>query len=177
MLAEKPVFRASYIDLVIALAIEERDPTADEWNGKWLDALSNIAGAIGGAPAVSGEAKAFLKWPVLENKINRRSRHSNATIHSVKGETHTATLVMETYFRGHHLASLMPWLMAKKAGRGNEGVLNISRLKQHYVAMTRPSHLLCLAMREDAFTAEELTQLKNIPWRVARVTDAAPVWL
>ncbi|MFA6242299.1 MAG: UvrD-helicase domain-containing protein [Candidatus Hydrogenedentales bacterium] len=195
LLAEKAESRASYLDLVTTLALEDRDPTADEWSGKWLDAICRIAEAIGGTPVGSDEVKAFLEWQTLETEdqpthqsrqrdnifrypaANPRLQVRVGSIHSVKGETHTATLVMETYFRGHHLASIKPWLLAKKIGRGKERVTNISRLKQHYVAMTRPSHLLCLAMREDAFTAEELAQLKDISWRVARVTDGAPVWL
>jgi hypothetical protein len=42
---------------------------------------------------------------------------------------------------------------------------------------TRPTHLLCLAIREDAFTTEEISLLKNRSWRVARVRDDDCEWL
>jgi hypothetical protein len=70
------------------------------------------------------------------------------SIHSVKGETHTATLVMETFWHKHNLAALLPWLSGDKCGQAAEGVEQQLRLKIHYVAMTRPMHLLCLAMKQ-----------------------------
>ena len=47
----------------------------------------------------------------------------------------------------------------------------------HYVAMSRPSHLLCLAMREDALTGVEIGRIIERGWRVGRVTDAGTEWL
>jgi DNA helicase-2/ATP-dependent DNA helicase PcrA len=43
--------------------------------------------------------------------------------------------------------------------------------------MTRPSHLLCLAMREDCLTESDIDQLKTLGWRVARVQNAGSEWL
>lgn len=195
LLAEEPEFRTTYLDVVIAIAAEGRNPTADEWSEKWSDTIRSLAENIGSTTVVSPEGKGFLEWRAPEDgdpptcqprqrdnifrypDKNPRVQIRVGSIHSAKGETHTATLVLDTYYHAHHLATLKPWLLRQKSGKGSETVRNISRLKQHYVAMTRPSHLLCLAMREDAFTGEELTRLKTLPWRVARVTDAAPVWL
>jgi hypothetical protein len=195
LLAEKPELRASYLDLVTALAIGGLNSTAEEWNGKCRDSLSGIAEAISGLRGSCAEANEFLEWRALacgEQSSHRSQQHDNVfrypqenpklrirvgSIHSVKGETHTATLVLDTFYRNHHLATLKPWLLQQKSGKGTEKPTNLSRLKQHYVAMTRPSHLLCLAMREDAFSTEELTDLKNIRWRVGRVTEAEVIWL
>jgi hypothetical protein len=195
LLAEKPELRTSYLDLVTALAIGERKPTAEEWNGKWSDSLSGIAEAISGLRASCGETNEFLEWRALacgEQASHQSQQRDNifryppenpklrirvGSIHSVKGETHTATLVLDTFYYNHHLATLKPWLLQQKSGKGTENRRNLSRLKQHYVAMTRPSHLLCLAMREDAFSIEELTHLKRIRWRVGRVTDWEVIWL
>lgn len=52
-----------------------------------------------------------------------------------------------------------------------------SRLRQHYVAMTRPSHLLCLAMREDSLADKEIEMLKDRGWRLARVSNEGAEWL
>lgn len=51
-----------------------------------------------------------------------------------------------------------------------------ARLKQHYVGVTRPTHLLCLAMK-DTFMAQEIQMLKARGWRVARIQTAGIVWL
>lgn len=195
LLAGEPELRAIYLDLVMAVAAEGRHPTFDEWSGKWSGVIRSLAETIGGTTVTSPEAKAFLEWQIPEDggqpiceshqrdnifrypDKNPRVQIRVGSIHSAKGETHTATLVLDTYYHEHHLATLKPWLLRQKSGKGSEKVRNMSRLKQHYVAMTRPSHLLCLAMREDAFTGEELAQLKTLPWRLARVTDGAPLWL
>jgi hypothetical protein len=97
--------------------------------------------------------------------------------HSVKGETHAATLVLDTFFYSHHLATLKPWLVGEKSGGASENARNISRLRQHYVAMTRPSHLLCLAMREEHLSNGNISALKGRGWRVARVASGGAVWL
>lgn len=195
LLADRPKHRSRYLDLLTAFANEGHIITSDEWSGKWSAVIIGIADAIGGLQENSNDAKAFLEWRKSENKElpvkNSRQRDNIfqypakepkvkirvGSIHSVKGETHTAILVLETFFRKHNLATLKPWLIGEKCGRGKESKQNLSRLKQHYVAMTRPSHLLCLAMRQDAFTCEEINQLKTTPWRLARVTNADPVWL
>lgn len=109
--------------------------------------------------------------PPLRPKVHIRL----GSIHSVKGETHTATLVLDSFFHKHHLSELKPWLLGERTGgmkkklRGRpelEGSRMLGRLKLHYVAMTRPSHLLCLAMRRDAFIDSELEILKERGWAV-----------
>jgi DNA helicase II / ATP-dependent DNA helicase PcrA len=194
LLAEKPELKQVYFNLVTEIAVEEGNPTAEKWH-EWAKALMDIAEVIVGLCTNTEDANEFMKWSVLtcttQPMLQSRQRDNIfrypvenpklqirvGSIHSVKGETHTATLLLDTFFYEHHLATLKPWLLREKSGKGNEGKRNLSRLKQHYVAMTRPSHLLCLAMREDVFTIEELTILKNAPWRVARVTESGVIWL
>lgn len=196
LLADRPDLRAAYLELVTALTTDERGPTVEEWCGRWSAIITDIAAAIGNASAVSQDVQRFLEWPIPDDggQTTGASRQRDnvfrypalapkvqvrvGSIHSMKGQTHTATLVLDTYYRGkHHLATLIPWLLGAKSGKGTEGPVNLLRLKQHYVAMTRPSHLLCLAMREDAFRKGELDRLKSMHWRIARVTDGDPVWL
>ncbi len=71
------------------------------------------------------------------------------TIHSAKGQTHTATLVLETFANMHDVGDLLDWLVGDKHGAGKEkGLQRLERLRLIYTAMTRPTHLLCIAMRE-----------------------------
>lgn len=99
------------------------------------------------------------------------------SIHSVKGETHTATLLLDTYFHDHHLNALRPWLLGQKVGQGTEGARMQSRLKQHYVAFTRPTHLLAIAMR-DNLSVQDIEVLKGRNWRVGRAQqDGGIAWL
>src|SRR3569833_2089783 len=75
------------------------------------------------------------------------------SIHSAKGETHTATLVLDTFFYDHHLRALRPWLLGQRLGQGTEGPRMCSRLKQHYVDLGNPLHryVFIEAMFKDAF--------------------------
>ncbi|RLC47387.1 MAG: hypothetical protein DRH70_03470, partial [Candidatus Coatesbacteria bacterium] len=63
------------------------------------------------------------------------------------------TLVLETFWYKHNLESLKERLMGERCnGSDLDGThREQSRLKLHYVAMTRPTHLLCLAMKRSTF--------------------------
>ncbi|QAT61988.1 hypothetical protein EQM13_10515 [Acidilutibacter cellobiosedens] len=63
------------------------------------------------------------------------------SIHSVKGRTHLATLVLETFLKTHNMKAILKFLCAtppKSVGK------NQKRLRCQYVAMTRARALLCL---------------------------------
>jgi hypothetical protein len=184
----------SYLELLTCLAAHRAVPSAEEWDTKWGPAIRVIAEAIGGSDVPADQLSEFLRWPgnatssqaEQERQRDNLFRHPPAapkvalrvgSIHSVKGETHTATLVLDTYYKRFNLASLKPWLLGRKCGKGREGTENQSRLKQHYVAMTRPTHLVCLGMKEDVFEAEEIDTLKARSWRVAKVRSEGLEWL
>jgi superfamily I DNA/RNA helicase len=67
-----------------------------------------------------------------------------STIHKVKGETHTATLVLETFKDSYDLYHLLKLLQGRRFKGANQ---NKKRLI--YVAMSRPTHFLCLAMHKE----------------------------
>ena len=91
------------------------------------------------------------------------------TVHGVKGETHDATLYLETEMSGSSdIIRILPWLGVGKEGTSR--LFDYSR-KMVYVGMSRPKFLLCLAIREStyarsksAFQDWELIDLrKNLP--------------
>jgi DNA helicase-2/ATP-dependent DNA helicase PcrA len=91
-----------------------------------------------------------------------------ASIHGVKGETHAATLVVETYARQHDLKELLPVLTA--AQRGSQ-LRNAARghCKRVFVGMSRPSHLLCLAISAEHVSDPQVSALNANGWKVLRV--------
>ena len=71
------------------------------------------------------------------------------TIHGVKGETHDATLYLETEMkRSSDIVRILPYLGAGKAGSTN---LHDYSRKLAYVGLSRPRYLLCLAVQESTF--------------------------
>lgn len=194
LLDNQPELKARYIDAMVTLTATSHGPTTAEWEMHWLPLFKDIATVISGVPVIPNlcEIEDFLKWPVgvateregespqCDNVYgysagSPRVQIQVGSIHSVKGKTHTATLVLETYYRALNLKKLKPWLIGKKSGKGTELAM-VRRLRQHYVAMTRPTHLLCLAMREDSYKKREVERLKS-RWRLARVTATDTLWL
>ena len=68
-------------------------------------------------------------------------------IHSVKGRTHLATLVLETYYKTHNMKSILDYLCNTPPKNTNS--TNAKRLKCQYVAMTRARGLVCLAISDE----------------------------
>ncbi|MBX9590852.1 MAG: UvrD-helicase domain-containing protein [Hyphomonadaceae bacterium] len=192
-LVPQPEVREHYRALVSLLVHPKTDLAANKWDNEWCGKVIAIAGSLAGTAFTRSQQAEFLTWPVAAQagQQAQKPRRDNfyrypaasptvairvGSIHSVKGETHTATMLLDTFFHEHHLQELKPWLIGANAGRGNSGVRMQARLKQHYVGMTRPSHLLCLAMR-DTFTPQEIETLKARAWRVGRIEQAAVNWL
>ena len=96
-----------------------------------------------------------------------------ATVHSVKGETHTATLYLETYYnKKYDIERIMSYLTktdhtkkTKKVGKEEMKALKIA-----YVGMSRPSHLLCLAAHKDNIQTHEEDLVAN-GWEIVKIFD------
>jgi DNA helicase II / ATP-dependent DNA helicase PcrA len=173
-------------------AVKGNLPTKDVWQDVFSKQIREIAEVIASEQLTQEKARHFLRWQGLASKPLPESeavkfkdniyRHTKdgktvrirvGSIHSVKGETHTATLVMETFWHAHNLQSIMPWICCDKEGCSEAKKRDIQRLKIHYVAMTRPTHLLCLAMKKSVFEndngepkKEILNRLSDRGWRI-----------
>jgi DNA helicase II / ATP-dependent DNA helicase PcrA len=97
------------------------------------------------------------------------------SIHGVKGQTHLATLVLETFYHTHALKWLMPWLIGERAGGGTDaGELHRKRLRMAYVALTRPSRLVCLALPQSSLgcvdeRAAVMSKLAERGWHIVEL--------
>lgn len=88
-----------------------------------------------------------------------------ASIHSVKGKTHLATLAVDTYWYDPNIKNILPWLCGlppkKKIGKRDS-----MRLKCHYVALTRARGLICIAMSKDSVSEDQIKLLCTNGWNV-----------
>jgi DNA helicase-2/ATP-dependent DNA helicase PcrA len=104
-----------------------------------------------------------------------------STIHGVKGETHDATLVMETKNYCYDLGVMIPYLTGECPNdtNPNSGMAESARnrrankqfMRQFYVAMSRPKHLLCLAVHSTRLSAEEEKHLIRKGWSIKRLVN------
>lgn len=91
-----------------------------------------------------------------------------ATVHSVKGETHAATLFLETknykYESEHFGAQLCGAPYIHRSGEGHV----LPSLKVAYVALSRPKYLLAYAIHKDRFDILDRDKLEKI-WDIREV--------
>lgn len=91
------------------------------------------------------------------------------TIASVKGETHLATLVLEAHAHPARSHDLQAALFSIANGtplsvKANDSTRRIYR--NLYVAASRPSHLLCLAMNSERAPEQHVQALRDRGWLV-----------
>lgn len=190
LLAHDPVATERYIKLAWAISTNGAPTTAAKWE-RWKPHIIQICTAmLSGLPI--GDDGGFLDW-VEEAEAANSSHGRNfyefpqdiplvrikvGSIHSVKGETHLATLVLDTHYHGSHFVRIKNWLTGISSGLPRRGGEYLQRsLKEHYVAMTRPSHLLCVAMRRGNMTADELNSMRERHWQIGVVGGTGTEWL
>lgn len=96
---------------------------------------------------------------------------SLSTIHGVKGETHDATLYLETEHKGgSDLKRIMPLFEGKILQR--KEIFEKSR-RCAYVGLSRPRHLLCVAMHENTYAGHETAFAED--WEVVQINSSPQV--
>ncbi|OBQ55192.1 UvrD-helicase domain-containing protein [Halodesulfovibrio spirochaetisodalis] len=86
---------------------------------------------------------------------------SVGTVHSVKGETHTATLLMESKNDRKHDSEYLIDFLKGSAPQKAFGVYQKACLKIAHVAMSRPTHLFAMACHVDRIKGHEVGLKKN----------------
>lgn len=191
----------SYRRLISTFLIEQSILTSDSWR-RVQDDIAQIARALCRGETNFDEGRRFLDWPA-DNALpsstvgmspndpgpnvypvsadGRQLDIRLGSIHSVKGQTHVATMVLDTYWNAHAFKRLLPWLLGVRKYGNGAGPQDHRRLLQTYVAMTRPSHLLCLAMRRSTLEEgdnfeQRVAALQQQGWLVAELVDGIPRW-
>lgn len=92
------------------------------------------------------------------------------TIASVKGQTHHATLVCETNVsRVMDVEKALTVAFSRKARASNTGDIG-KALINIFVAATRPTDILCFAVRKGAFSEEMRTEAGAAGWKIVDTT-------
>jgi len=137
----------------------------------------------------------FFGYPIndeLTNFINSSSLESNAdenlqnkniynyssetatieieisTIHAVKGETHIATCYLETFFYEYDIKRIISYLTGVWTKPTQKRIMQ--NLKMAFVGMSRPSHLLCMAVHCNSISGQE-EALRCSGWNIVNCTN------
>lgn len=191
--------KAIYRSILTRFLIDRDALTRDLWIALCPN-LKLLAATLNCGDADSPAGNDFLTWrdtvnqpqPAVQDQVQAAALNTYrcsdggasvdirlGSIHAAKGQTHLATLVLETFNKSHFLHSLMPWLVGKhQNGTKCTNDKAAQRLLQIYVAMTRPTHLLCLALRSGSLgvgDAYKSNQEKLIArgWRIQHLSPPA----
>ncbi|WP_138751395.1 UvrD-helicase domain-containing protein [Paenibacillus sinopodophylli] len=96
------------------------------------------------------------------------------TIHSVKGETHLATLLLESNINRDEYSDLfdiMPFLIGKYDEKLAQDIKIKDSLKLAYVALSRPTYFAGIAIKEEHISQEEIIAAKSHGWKVLKVSE------
>ncbi len=175
---------AAFRELLVNLVLPSGSITHSEWLTR-AEFLKHFFAPWTG-PDLSPEAHAFLQWtdphdvledaadefdPTLVNVYGHDLGGEHlpvevTTIHAVKGQTHTATLVLETFWHEHDVKEMVPFLVGEMHPSAVERSRARERMKRIYVAMTRPKELLCLAVHRDHVSRDQRNALERRGWSV-----------
>lgn len=89
-----------------------------------------------------------------------------STVHAVKGETHAATLYLETFYNRHHESDRLAEQFKGIAYTGTDAD-TLKNLRVAYVGMSRPRYMLCVAIQQNRFDKIDCDELRKI-WKVEK---------
>ena len=91
------------------------------------------------------------------------------SVHSVKGQTHCATLYLESCYQGQHESERLSNQFLGTSFN-DEKVHHKSSAKMAYVGFSRPTDLLCIAIHKDRFERHIVNSIDQQMWKVLRLT-------
>ena len=87
------------------------------------------------------------------------------TVHSAKGQTHCATLYIETFYIGYEIGKIKSINPFVKAPHTCAGIRDKESFKMLYVGFSRPTHLLCFAVLEEN-VKNDLEKFSSAGWKI-----------
>ncbi|MGG4132427.1 UvrD-helicase domain-containing protein [Paenibacillus illinoisensis] len=107
-------------------------------------------------------------------KHNETLVHLN-TVHGVKGETHLATLLLESPIRrseGSDLTDILPFLFGIHDSDLAKNMTIKDTLKLAYVALSRPTDFMGVAIKEAHITEAHMSMATQHGWKIVRVDES-----
>jgi len=135
-------------------------------------------------PITSSTGQLFLAQneiePSIQSEVNEPTNQfvSNygctinvGTVHSVKGETHIATLYLETFYQRYNDSQrLIEFLKGNRPRKDLEKAYHIQNLLMAHVAFSRPKNLLVFACQASNIFGHEDDLMKN-GWEIHSVSN------
>lgn len=140
--------------------------------------------------AKNNEFLTFMSGSYIPNPElpqQEKTQIQTGTVHQAKGQTHCATLYVETMYQGKYesihviskekkkatktkAATYYPNPFYKEIGKQQKGAHIQSAMKMTYVGLSRPTHLLCYAMHKSSYELYNAEKLKECGWQIIDLT-------
>lgn len=170
----KEVFLSKVMNWAILSAIGNIEENRQHLKDEIYQYLTDTLLPLFGREEVTADANTFFNAAV-ENQGGQDFGHCNlyqdqdleieiATVHSVKGETHAATLFLETFYNHHYESERLKEQFKGVAYTGTDED-TLKSLRVVYVGMSRPRYLLCVAIQKERFANMDGDELRQI-WDV-----------
>lgn len=131
---------------------------------------------------IDKEFEFILNHPSIEGDSEKDIQIKLGSVHSVKGQTHCATMYLETDYYNSETEKLVVEIVSKTKKReqvlGNNPLFfqeqnfshlaktrSIETLKMMYVGFSRPTNLLCFAVRKEN-VKNDLTKYETSGWNI-----------
>ncbi len=132
----------------------------------WGKAVTVSQSFVDGESEINNEQIEVIESSNLYEKDNVRIEIG--TVHSVKGQTHTATLYLETFFQGKYESEYLK-NMFESTDINSSGVYIKQAMKMSYVGFSRPTHLFCMAIHKDRFESK-LKDIDRYTWEIIELS-------
>lgn len=152
------------------------------------DYLPRILHAIGKDSAIAKMRNFIGEYSLLKNKVDEKIPKDIfvSSVHAVKGQTHCATMYVETSYYKYETEFLLKVKMKGTKKRPTEYYHNPllgdyaddtlstrakAAIKMMYVGFSRPTHLLCFASFKNNWTQDNIDTMKSLGWEVDDLTE------
>ncbi len=153
----------------VSTSIKMYIPTLLTFFGRSRNLSSNFIDIPAPPVGVGNKKQEVLANPnvVNYNEINI----DISTVHAAKGQTHTATLYLETFYdkgKGNYESERLADQFKYKFFDNNTIDVVKQTAKMAYVGFSRPTHLLCVAIHRDRFD-KELADIDPEKWEIVKI--------
>lgn len=104
------------------------------------------------------------------------------SVHSVKGQTHCATMYVESSYKGYESEHLfkkrrptkknpkttLPSPLFQEKHQFEGKVTALSTMRMMYVGFSRPTHLLCYAVFKENWNDEMIGRMESLGWKIIK---------
>lgn len=106
-------------------------------------------------------------YSYADPKTGRSVNIHLSSIHAVKGRTHLATLVLDTFWHKRNMEAILPWMYCQPNKKDPKN--NPKRVKCAYVGLTRARALICVAIPKSSVSENQRELLINMGWRIQEI--------